>query len=83
MRLPRAVGILCGGGPTPGINSVIGAATIRAELAGVSVVGIRDGFKVLVDGKPETCTRLTIGDVSRIHFSGGSYLGTSPRQPVA
>ena len=28
--------ILCGGGPAPGINSVIGAATIRAIVSGVN-----------------------------------------------
>jgi len=32
--------ILVGGGPAPGINSVIGAATIRALLQGVEVLGI-------------------------------------------
>ena len=32
--------ILVGGGPAPGINSVIGAATIRSVLEGVEVVGI-------------------------------------------
>ena len=37
--------ILVGGGPAPGINSVIGAATIRAKLEGVDVVGVRDGFE--------------------------------------
>ena len=30
----KNVGILVGGGPAPGINSVISAATIRAELEG-------------------------------------------------
>ncbi|MCA1645504.1 MAG: 6-phosphofructokinase, partial [Chloroflexi bacterium] len=42
--------LLCGGGPAPGINSVIGAATIRATLAGTGVIGIRDGFKWLMQG---------------------------------
>ena len=49
---PR-LGILCGGGPAPGINSVIGAATICAKLAGAEVVGIRDGFKWLMRGDTE------------------------------
>ena len=34
--------ILAGGGPAPGINSVIGAATIRARLEGCEVIGIRE-----------------------------------------
>jgi len=37
---PKKLGILVGGGPAPGINSVISAATIRANLDGVDVVGI-------------------------------------------
>jgi 6-phosphofructokinase len=30
----RKLGILCGGGPAPGINSVIAAATIEAVNSG-------------------------------------------------
>ena len=46
MTLERTtVGILVGGGPAPGINSVIGAVTIRSILGGCDVVGILDGFK--------------------------------------
>ena len=41
----QEIAILVGGGPAPGINSVIGAATIRAALEGMDVVGIRDGFE--------------------------------------
>ena len=42
------LGILVGGGPAPGINAVISAATIEAINEGFEVVGIRDGFKHLV-----------------------------------
>jgi 6-phosphofructokinase 1 len=76
------VALLCGGGPAPGINSVIGAATIRATLAGASVVGIRDGFKWLMQGDTRHVVPLTIEDVSRIHFTGGSYLGISRANPT-
>ena len=34
------IGILVGGGPAPGINSVIAAATIRAVLRGYEVLAI-------------------------------------------
>jgi phage/plasmid primase-like uncharacterized protein len=37
------LGILCGGGPAPGIDSVISAATIEANNSGWEVVGILDG----------------------------------------
>ena len=76
------VAILCGGGPAPGINSVIGAATIRAIVAGVEVVGIRDGFKWLMRGDADHAVPLTIDDVSRIHFTGGSALGISRANPT-
>ncbi len=74
--------LLCGGGPAPGINSVIGAATIRATLAGTSVIGIRDGFKWLMQGDTDHALPLTIEAVSRIHFTGGSYLGISRANPT-
>ena len=77
------MGILVGGGPAPGINSVIGAATIRACLSGQSVVGIHDGFKWLMQGNLSRTTRLTIEDTSRIHFRGGSHIGISRNGPAS
>src|SRR5215204_572023 len=78
----QRLAILCGGGPAPGINSVIGAATICAALAGVRVLGIRDGFKWLMRGDAEHVTPLSIENISRIHFTGGSYIGTSRANPT-
>jgi 6-phosphofructokinase 1 len=75
------LGILMGGGPAPGVNSVIAAATIRARLHGVEVLGIRDGFSGLMVGK--ACFEpLEIERVSRIHFRGGCLLGTSRANPT-
>src|SRR5438876_7751051 len=82
MAESQRVALVCGGGPAPGINSVIGAATIRAALAGTSVVGIRDGFRWLMQGDTKHSVPLTIEDVSRIHFTGGSYLGISRANPT-
>ena len=45
---PKKLGILVGGGPAPGINAVIGSATIRAAVSGYDVVGICDGFQWLM-----------------------------------
>lgn len=78
----QRVAILCGGGPAPGINSVIGAATIRALVSSVKVVGVRDGFKWLMQGDTHHTVNLSIEDVSRIHFTGGSYLGISRANPT-
>jgi 6-phosphofructokinase 1 len=74
--------ILVGGGPAPGINSVIGAATIRACLSGVEVIGVQDGFRWLIEGDTSRVTALSIGDTSRIHFRGGSHLGISRANPT-
>jgi ATP-dependent phosphofructokinase / diphosphate-dependent phosphofructokinase len=79
---PKKVGILVGGGPAPGINAVIGAATIRAVLSGYEVVGILDGFNWIMKGDIEHIRHLTTPDVSRIHFRGGSYLGISRSNPT-
>ena len=79
---PKKLGILVGGGPAPGINSVISAATIRANLDGVDVVGIEEGFKWLMRGDITHTEELTIELVSRIHFRGGSTLGTARDNPT-
>lgn len=79
---PKKLAILVGGGPAPGINSVIGAATIRAALEGVEVIGIKDGFKWLMEGDITHVKELTIQNVSRIHFRGGSYIGIARNNPT-
>jgi len=71
------MGILVGGGPAPGINGVISAATIKAELNGLEVIGIYDGFRWLIKKDKAHIETLTIGKVSRIHFDGGSILRTA------
>jgi len=76
------VGILVGGGPAPGINSVISAVTIRSLLGGADVLGLIDGFKWLMEGSTSQVRPLSIEAVSRIHFRGGSYLGTSRANPT-
>lgn len=80
--MEKKLGILVGGGPAPGINSVIGAATIRAVLEGVQVLGIRDGFEHLMQGRTDCVEELTIDKVSRVHFRGGSVIGISRANPT-
>jgi ATP-dependent phosphofructokinase / diphosphate-dependent phosphofructokinase len=78
----KKLAILVGGGPAPGINSVIASATIEAVNCGLQVVGIRDGFRWLVEGDTSHVVELGIRDVSRIHFTGGSILRTSRTNPA-
>jgi 6-phosphofructokinase len=61
---------------------VISAATIEAINEGFEVVGIRDGFKNLVRRDVSKIRPLGIDDVSRVHLSGGSILGTSRENPT-
>jgi 6-phosphofructokinase 1 len=74
--------ILVGGGPAPGINGVISAATIESINHGWKVIGIIDGFKWLAEGGEIPTIPLTINDVSRIHQRGGSILRTSRENPT-
>ena len=77
---PMTMGIIVGGGPAPGINGVIGAAAIEAINNQFKVLGIYDGFSHLTatDFDPnEHVAELTIKQVGRIHFEGGSILRTT------
>ena len=82
--MPNAnkLGILVGGGPAPGINSVISAATIRARLHGIDVVGIRAGFSEIMAGRTDGARALDVDDVDGIHLLGGTVLGTARANPT-
>ncbi len=82
MSQQQHLAILVGGGPAPGINSVIASATIRAILEGVEVIGIRDGFEWIMKGDTSHITPLTTEEVSRIHYRGGSHIGISRANPT-
>jgi len=82
MSLPGKLAILVGGGPAPGINAVISAATIEAINEGFEVVGVQDGFKWLIREDSAKVRPLRIEDVSRIHLDGGSVLGTARDNPT-
>jgi 6-phosphofructokinase 1 len=79
----KRLAILVSGGPAPGINAVIGAATIRSVLEDVEVLGIQDGFEWIMKRDIDHVRQLTIGDVSRIHFRGGSHIGISRANPTS
>lgn len=74
----KRLAILASGGPAPGINSVINAATIEAINLGWEVLGVRDGFGGLRD---DTLRPLTLDDVAFIHHEGGCILGMSRVNP--
>ena len=78
----KKIGILVGGGPAPGINSVIEAAMVRGLSEGLEVIGIVDGFHWLMQGDTAHVISLTEDVVDRIHFQGGSFLRTSRANPT-
>jgi 6-phosphofructokinase 1 len=78
----KTLAILVGGGPAPGINAVIAAATIEARNHDLRVLGCYDGFRWLVEGDTSHVAELDINDTSRIHFDGGSILRTSRTNPT-
>lgn len=80
---PRGtLAIIVGGGPAPGINSVISSATIEAINEGFEVLGVQEGFKHLIREDTSRVRPLRIEDVSRIHLQGGSILGTARDNPT-
>ena len=80
--MSETVGILVGGGPAPGINGVISAATIRCLTEGRKVLGIEQGFKWIMQGDVSKVRPLTLDQVSRLHFHGGSILKTARANPT-
>ncbi len=72
------IGILTGGGDCPGLNPVIRAVVRRALLAGYEIVGIKNGWKGLVENDTMP---LNINAISGILPKGGTILGTSRTNP--
>jgi ATP-dependent phosphofructokinase / diphosphate-dependent phosphofructokinase len=72
------VGVLTGGGDCPGLNAVIRAVARRLFSRGHEVVGIREGWRGLVDARFEP---LGPREVSGLLPRGGTILGTSRTNP--
>lgn len=73
------IGILTGGGDCPGLNAVIRAVVKRGIQLGHEFIGIRDGWRGLVD-----LSTMPLGakEVSGILPIGGTILGTSRTNPL-
>src|SRR3954468_19579274 len=72
------LGVLTGGGDCPGLNAVIRAVGRRSMQRGNEVVGIRDGWRGLVENELEP---LGPREISGILPRGGTILGTSRTNP--
>jgi phosphofructokinase-like protein len=76
--VPERIGILTGGGDCPGLNAVIRAVTRRLLDGGAEVIGVREGWRGLVDGLHRP---LDYREISGILPRGGTILGTSRTNP--
>jgi 6-phosphofructokinase 1 len=72
------VGVLTGGGDCPGLNAVIRAVSRRCFSRGHEVVGVREGWRGLVDGKVQA---LGPREISGLLPRGGTVLGTTRTNP--
>ncbi|MDD4953611.1 MAG: 6-phosphofructokinase [Candidatus Omnitrophica bacterium] len=72
------IGILTGGGDCPGLNPVIRAVVRKALNEGYEVVGIKNGWKGLIEADT---VKLDLSYVSGILPKGGTILGTSRTNP--
>jgi 6-phosphofructokinase 1 len=72
------VAILTGGGDCPGLNAVIRAVVRRGEQHGYEFVGVRDGWRGLLE---DDHFRVTRQNTSGILQLGGTILGTSRTNP--
>ncbi len=73
------IGVLSGGGDAPGINAVIRAVVRKGiKIYGYEMIGIRDGWRGLVEG---SYMPLNLETISGLLPRGGSILGTSRTNP--
>ncbi len=72
------IGILTGGGDCPGLNPVIRAVVRKCLNKGYEIIGIKNGWKGLIEGDLIT---LKLESVSGILPKGGTILGTSRTNP--
>jgi 6-phosphofructokinase 1 len=74
----RRIGILTGGGDCPGLNAVIRAVGRLSMVRGWEVIGVREGWRGLVDGITEP---LGPREISGLLPRGGTILGTTRTNP--
>ena len=74
----QKIGILTGGGDCPGLNPVIRAVVRKGLNEGYEVIGIKDGWKGLIESDT---VKLDLSSVSGILPKGGTILGTSRTNP--
>jgi phosphofructokinase-like protein len=72
------IGVLTGGGDCPGLNAVIRAVVRKSDNLDSRVVGIRNGWKGLIDISYNDLDTKTVTGILHI---GGTIIGTSRTNP--
>ena len=72
------IGVLTGGGDCPGLNAVIRAVARRSWTRGHEVIGVREGWRGMVE---QLFVPLGPGQISGILPRGGTIIGTSRTNP--
>ena len=76
----KRIGVLTGGGDAPGLNPAIKGLVYRASEHGISVVGLYDGWRSLLNPMPDVLP-LERSTVRRWDRDGGTNLGSSRTNP--
>lgn len=74
----QTIGVLTGGGDCPGLNAVIRAVVKASSKYRYSVLGIRNGWRGIIEGEVEPLTDFS---VTGILPKGGTIIGTSRTNP--
>lgn len=88
-KKPKGViGILTGGGDVPGLNPAIRAVTLRAIIEGYAVIGLRRGWKGIMEvvrdkkfDNSENYMDLSQNMVNKAARTGGTFLHSSRTRP--
>jgi phosphofructokinase-like protein len=72
------IGILTGGGDCPGLNAVIRAVARRSWARGHEVIGVREGWRGMIE---QTFQPLGRAEISGILPRGGTIVGTTRTNP--
>ncbi len=78
--MKESVAIICGGGPAPGINSVISSVALVFLRSGFKVLGVNEGYKGLFSENPNVVD-IDFKFADSIHNQGGSALQMSRHKP--
>lgn len=76
--MSKTIAILTSGGDSPGMNAAIRAATLVVVAKGHCVLGVRQGYRGLLEGKLAPIGADEVNDILR---DGGTYLHSARCKP--